>query len=448
MQVAVRPYITTGVALVGASVIAVSPIAVSPPELELPTIPTSTAAVQLAAATNPITAWIDVVAGAFENASAITEDWLSDPAPILRQFIRNQLGYGETVIATGQGVVDAFIEYISPDNPAGLIAQLETAAEELSSGNIAGAINTAADAFILGPILNIGIGLLDSGLLEIPATMAQNFANVVATLTDPLTALPVVLGGLGAVIGPINAFGDSIQAVVNAVGAGDPLGAIGAALSAPAVVVGALLNGYTNLEGTEYPGLLSYAEGFGGGLIQALFVTLPRAIAEAITPTTSPEESSEEMAAITATSTDAALTVTVDVDSTSATSDIAAAKTAAANSGADDPDGALVADVTEQEEAEAVDAGDEAHEDQNGTEEASTQEPDTEGGDSSSPAGKTDLSDGNKAVPGNITNTGNANDGSGDADPVAEDDTTTSTEPTGDGGGDGDGDGGGGDDTE
>ncbi|WP_194624296.1 hypothetical protein [Mycolicibacterium phlei] len=433
MQVAIRPFATTGIALAGASVIALSPVTVAPPDIGVPAPPIASATVGLAAATNPIAAWLQVASDAFANAAAIGEDWLSDPAPVLRQFIRNQLGYGQTLFATGQGVVDAFANYISPDNPIGLFAQLERAGEELESGNIAGTVRILGEALIGGPILNIGIGLLSAGLLEVPATMAQNFANVVATLTDVTTALPIVLGTLGPALGIINATGDSIQAVVDAVGGGDLLGAIGTVLSAPAVIVGALVNGYTNIEGTEYPGLLSYGDIFAGGLVQALLVTLPRAIANAITPPA--EESAGVMTTVddstsevSSTVSEPAATVTIDAKAVAAAVDAdtdAAEVEAAAVNGDEGPDpaGAVAADEsTESESTESEEATEPDLEAELGDDDAAEED------ESGTANGGTDLSGGNKATPGDAGDDGeSADDGpatggaggseSGDDDP-------------------------------
>jgi hypothetical protein len=424
MQVAVRPYLTSGVALVGASVIAVSPVVVTPPDIHLPAMPVSSAAVELTAVTNPITAWLDVLSSALGNATALGGEWLSDPAPLLRQFIENQLGYAETALTAGQGVINGFIQYINPANPSGLVATLQTAFGELTSGDIAGAVETTAQALILLPILNLGLPLLTSGLLEIPATIAQNVANVVATLTSVDTALPIVLGGLGTVLGPINAFGDSLQAVFDAATSLDPLAAVGALLSAPAVITGALINGYTNAEGTEFPGLLTFGDNpFNSGLLQSLLINLPRALAAAITPAAPITATTQETAAIAATTSVAATTVTLDVapaaDESGAADTEAAASDVAAGSDDDEADSAVAADEEATDEADADDA--------------------TATDGDATDTGATDLSDGNKATPGESGGDEGSDAGSGDTDTDAETDPDAGTETTsGDAAGDSD----------
>lgn len=283
MNRAAKSYLTSGVALAGASVIAISPVVatpVSPPGTDTHSaFSVSTADLQLATTVNPLAAWAEVVSSAYSNVASLSEEVLSDPAPILRQFILNQLSNGEAVVSAGTGAIGGFLEYLSPDNAFGLGAQLQTAAEQLGSGNIAGAIETATQALFLAPVISVAIPVLSSGLLDIPGTMAQNFANVVKTVTDPNTVLPIALGALGTVLAPVNALGDSLQETFDALGDGDLGAALNAVINIPAAVVGAVLNGYTNLAGSVFPGLFSE-----DGLVHALVVTLPRAIAAAIAP--------------------------------------------------------------------------------------------------------------------------------------------------------------------
>ncbi|MDZ4268907.1 MAG: hypothetical protein U1D00_25025 [Mycobacterium sp.] len=200
-------------------------------------------------------------------------------------MLRNQLGYGETLFTAAQGVVEGAVAYLDPANEFGFWAEIKRAGTQLAAGNIGGAVTTVAGALTLGPIFSIGLPLLTSGLLEIPATIAQNFANVVKALTAVETVLPIVTGALGAVLAPITAIGDTIGAAFNALGTGNLVDAVVNLINIPAVAAGALLNGYTNSEGTPYPGLLTFSEEpFSAGLVQSLLVTLPKAIAAAITP--------------------------------------------------------------------------------------------------------------------------------------------------------------------
>ncbi|BBX67479.1 hypothetical protein [Mycolicibacterium psychrotolerans] len=83
MQIAVRPFVTTGVALVGASVIAVTPIA-PPPEAD---IRVANPAVQLTAAENPFVLYSQVALDALTNISQLAGSYLEKPFPIIQAIL-------------------------------------------------------------------------------------------------------------------------------------------------------------------------------------------------------------------------------------------------------------------------------------------------------------------------------------------------------------------------
>lgn len=322
MHVAARSYLATGVALVGAGAIAVSPVA--PPMPDLPDVKgpaISQVAVELSALGNPITVWADVIAAAVENSASLGGALLDDPAPILRQIFTNQLGYAETLVGAGRDVVDALVAYYTPGNPSGFSGELGRAVDQLRAGDIATAFATLAETLVLAPILNAGIPLLLSGALDIPAAIAQNFADVVATVTNPANALGLITGLVGPVMGAINAFGGTAQEVAGAVGDGELIAAATALMNLPAVLTGAVLNGYENGTGTFFPGLLSFdssAFSLNGGILQAVLVNIPRAVAAALGATTVKATAKVATDEVSSTSIDGASTVTVDVVGASA----------------------------------------------------------------------------------------------------------------------------------
>jgi hypothetical protein len=244
-------------------------------------MPVSSTAVNLTAAADPISAWVGLVTSALGNATTLGADALADPA-LLRQFIENQLGYAGTVIPAVSSVITNFANYVT-EPQGGLFTNLQAAFDQLTAGNVAGAVESGAQALILLPILTLAAPFLDpAGPLSIPTDIAQNIANVVATLTNPINALPVALGAIGSILGPINALGNTLQAVVD--GVSGPVSALNAILSAPAVIAGAAINGYTNVAGTLFPGLLTVgSDPFSMGLVQGL-MTLAHTVADAITP--------------------------------------------------------------------------------------------------------------------------------------------------------------------
>lgn len=87
MQIAVRSFVTTGVALVGASAIAVTPIA-PPPE---PDIRVANLAVQLSAAPSPFVLYPQVALDAFKNISLLTGSYLQEPFPIIQAILGKEV---------------------------------------------------------------------------------------------------------------------------------------------------------------------------------------------------------------------------------------------------------------------------------------------------------------------------------------------------------------------
>ena len=104
MHVTVRSYLTAGVALAGASAIALAPVVVPPSSTVSSSPAMSSVAVELSAAVNPITAWVDVFAGAATNLGGIGNAILEDPFPLLRQALENVLGYGGTLAQIFRGL--------------------------------------------------------------------------------------------------------------------------------------------------------------------------------------------------------------------------------------------------------------------------------------------------------------------------------------------------------
>jgi hypothetical protein len=150
-----------------------------------------------------------LVYNTWNNLNSLTAGWLADPFPFLRQFVANQIGYGQ-IIATA-----------------------------LQTGNVA-------------PVS------------AIPGDMAHNFANVIGTLTntsitpvldisllpthvtlDNMVGLPLVFGAslLGPPVTTLEAAGYAASLFASAVQAGNPGAAFAALIDAPAYVANGFLNG-------------------------------------------------------------------------------------------------------------------------------------------------------------------------------------------------------------
>ena len=148
MHTALRPYMTTGVALVGASVIAVTPISPPPAEIHMPAPRVSSASVELTAAFDPITAYTQLFTNTFNNLVGLGGEVLADPAPILRQVLTNSIGNAKIIAGSLQSAGAAVMTVVQ-----GLPAVLETARDQLSAGDFAGAVNTVFSYVLAGLLL-------------------------------------------------------------------------------------------------------------------------------------------------------------------------------------------------------------------------------------------------------------------------------------------------------
>jgi hypothetical protein len=283
MHAAVRPYLTAGVALVGAGVVAVSPLTPPMPDIHLPSV--RSAAVELAATVaqevSPIDQWVQVVQTAVANLGALGQGLAADPDPILQQIIANQSANAAILGTAGTAVVTAFTGLGQT-----LPGALQTALTQLRAGDVTDAVATVAD-----PVVLLALGLIDAGFTGADAWQAvsntvQNFANVVAAV--PKLALGSFLAVTAPLISAINADTATAQAVADAGAAGDLKGVVTALINNPALVTGAFLNGYGDIPMLGLPagGLLSgpgEIPGITNGLISGL-LALRDTIATALTP--------------------------------------------------------------------------------------------------------------------------------------------------------------------
>ncbi|UNC00389.1 hypothetical protein H5U98_02765 [Mycolicibacterium boenickei] len=240
MNLALRPYVTAGVALVGAGVIAVTPVAAPPPEVHLPALP-SQASVELSAFTNPLETWAAVITTAFTNAGALGQAVVDNPAPILRQVIANQTANATTLAGIGQTVATNIGTLLDPSNPSSIPGFLQKALSQAAAGDVRSAIDSIYSGLIVFPAFLIGFPLLQTyGVVN---TTAENIQKFVAELPGLVAGagMNFAFGTLGSIKGALQ---DSAQGIVDAVQAGDIETAASVALNAPAALIGAALNGY------------------------------------------------------------------------------------------------------------------------------------------------------------------------------------------------------------
>ncbi|MGV0592362.1 hypothetical protein [Mycolicibacterium porcinum] len=285
MQRAQSPYAAAGVALATAGAIALSPLAPPAPEVHLPAL--SSAAVELTAATDPFTAWVDVFGTAFANLTQLGETLAANPAPVLQQIGANWLGYGETYISALQAAGAGLNTWaqLLPTAFQGISDSL-AAGDLIKASTWLNGLTTALGALAGTPMLRT---------LTIPRDIAQNLANAATAIFGTMPALIPTLGF--AVLAQINlsvtAVATSGQVVVDAMKAGDTAAALSALINMPADVTDRILNGYVQTlpDGAtrRVGGLLQQPGPIPGstykqaaGFLYKLLVDTPQTIAKAI----------------------------------------------------------------------------------------------------------------------------------------------------------------------
>lgn len=266
MPTRLLPYLCASVAVAGATMIAVNPAA---PTAAIP----QEHAVALASSDD----WSTLFTDAFTNLQQIGSEIAADPAPVLSQIIANQTAFTDT-LDTNLQTIGSTLSTFAAD---GLPQALQDLASGIQSGDISDAVNNFNTALLLGLI---GVALPTQTILGLPGEEAQNLANVFETL--PTVGLNLILSPLGPLDGSLQALADTSQGILEAVNAGDSTTALTDLLNQPAVVLGALFNGYETSFGIDYTGLLSPESvpgfDFTGGLLDALLVGIPQTIAQAL----------------------------------------------------------------------------------------------------------------------------------------------------------------------
>jgi hypothetical protein len=292
MNVAVRPYATAGVALLGASVIAVSPLAPPMPNTQAMQRAVSSIGVELSASVNPIQNWIHVFQTSAANLGALGQQIAASPAPILSQIVANQIA-SLKVLQTALQNDASNIKQIFDSIPGAI----DTARGQLQSGDITGAFDTINNTVVVPLALSLVTVVSDSTVPLV--NTVNNFAKAFATL--PNTVFQVVLPMTFPLLSTINAAVQGVQDVYDGVVAKDPAAVVNTLVNLPANLVNGFLNGSGMVLGIlPSPGLLTpYSPDFGflaSGPIASL-IQLRDVIAQAIGATPPPSTAAVSAAA-------------------------------------------------------------------------------------------------------------------------------------------------------
>lgn len=288
MQLALRPFTTAGIALVGAGVIAVSPLAPQPVATSATTTMSAASVALTASSTfvDPIARWAEVFATTQTNVGKLVDAASADPFPVLNQIIENQARYANTIGTALSSAADGLYQWAAE----GIERRLPEILDGLAQGDL-----LAAAQVLKFAITDLGIaavGMLP--LLSLPYEISQNVADVFETIAAQGADTGIIgkpafglLNLANTMVGATATFG---QALIDAAEAGDPVAALSTIVNAPAYFTDCLLNGQEvvrpNGSIIRTAGLLSLdaVTKTSWSLGSALLVHIPRAIATAITP--------------------------------------------------------------------------------------------------------------------------------------------------------------------
>ncbi|WP_409435071.1 outer membrane porin GjpA [Mycobacterium sp. SMC-14] len=259
VQKSLRPYATTGIAIVGASLVAVAPAAVTAPDVHVGRDIALTSVL-----TDAMAPWIEQYNIAAQNATVLANNFSVAPFVALQQFIANQYAAFQEVLSDPSKIPDVVNEMqehlravsngytllnVAGDDPIAATTILHT----LSGGADLG-------TFTLGHSLLFGLlpQLLPAFLP--PGTDVEPINAIINFISSPMSGM--IMGMLGPGLSPL-------VALMNSISDGDGLNEILANMT------GAFFNGATLdlgfilplLDGVVPPGTISHLDFAFGGLL-------------------------------------------------------------------------------------------------------------------------------------------------------------------------------------
>jgi len=256
MELSARSYLTSGIAALAVGAITLTPIAPAPQHLSLaPDRIVSTLAVNLAAAIDPITPWLDTVKASWDNVKALTALYLQQPFPLLATVARNQITYLQELPDIGLiasqvwGNVQTFFQAPYESTPDNISDSQITTIEGLpiSQQTIYGLLQTviAGGSSALSPLIELT-----------PTRIGGDLQTLLQFTATPVSG--ELVGLLGPVISPLIQLTQSFTAVGQYWQAGKPLEALNELINLPANLTNATLNGGKYLDLTGVVRALGY----------------------------------------------------------------------------------------------------------------------------------------------------------------------------------------------
>lgn len=255
MQLALRPYATAGVALVGAGVLAVAPLAPPMPSVQLPDVHT--------AAVNLVASPFDILSDAANNLAVIGANEINSPSMILQGLLDNwgteatglpifpnggELWTGGFIPHLFNALGNAghvFINGLTIDPFPGqdaVIPAFEAGLQMALNGDVTGGVDLFLHAFNVDVVL---AGLPLNNVLAIPGDIAGNLQHGLDGVLNANVLAPFLSTLLGPGQNALSGFAAGLQDFVD----GNPIGLIEAPFNA--------INGFVN----GIPGALDGATG-------------------------------------------------------------------------------------------------------------------------------------------------------------------------------------------
>lgn len=262
MHLSPRSYLTAGIAVLGAGVVALAPVQPLP-EWAAPLphrVVSGLETTLLASSFDPITPWIDTITTAIDNIGALIGFAFEKPFPILQTVIANigtyfgELTSGNAGLIPGQIFGNIEKLFTAPWDP-GEVG--EAPLGPTGSGNTmpipAGSYLSDTTPAELGANSPSGLNSALNFLavietLDNAACQEDGDCGIWPTLMNTTTLLQsygtgAVLGLLGPVLSPVAALINSTTAIIDAIQAGDFIGALNGIVNIPANLVNGFLNG-------------------------------------------------------------------------------------------------------------------------------------------------------------------------------------------------------------
>lgn len=271
MQGVLRPYVTAGIAVVGAGLIAVTPVAPPPPEPQQYAVQLSAAgfgyaadvagilqAISVAPAgqdyplATPVQLFTDTVA----NLQGLGSEIAANPAPILAQLVANQVSYANDMVTAAQAAGSNLTATLQE-----LPRLMQNISAELAQGDVYNPVTSLWDYGLNLPFTVVR-PMLD-GLTQVAQGMAGNLDNLVASATQfvnatstlattPLWVQALVTAPFYPMNATVAAAAGVTQDVVNAVDTGNYPTALADLAYALPTLANAYLNGYSAVRTATY----------------------------------------------------------------------------------------------------------------------------------------------------------------------------------------------------